>query len=237
MAEMTTDTPPEEPAAAERVAEKRPADTADTTDDTNAENGSPEVKRPRRTGDAQMKQRSQRLFGVLVGTLNKFKADTGHKSEKEKQREELEKRLAEKLKKEKEEISEEVKKEREERAARIEEERKQTVAETSKQTKEFLRNQKIHLSTYIPTKTNPPIYYLPKNHTEKTLQIVAEQKRQLALESATDASRSQPESEEMTTEEPAAQVAAAVEPSAEEPTAEEPTAGEDTGTIKMDIDE
>ncbi|KAJ3188460.1 hypothetical protein HDU85_005612 [Gaertneriomyces sp. JEL0708] len=233
MAEMTTDTPPEEPAAAERVAEKRPADTADTTDDTNAaDNASPEVKRPRRTGDAQMKQRSQRLFGVLVGTLNKFKADTGHKSEKEKQREELEKRLAEKLKKEKEEISEEVKKEREERTARIEEERKQTVAETSKQTKEFLRNQKIHLSTYIPTKTNPPIYYLPKNHTEKTLQIVAEQKRQLALESATDASRSQPESEGMKTEEPVGQVAAAVEPSAEEP-----TAGEDTGTISMDIDQ
>ena len=54
------------------------------------------------------------------------------------------------------------------------------------QQKEWQRQQKRNLSNFIQTRTGPPIYFLPKNHNATTLELLAESKRNLALETTAE---------------------------------------------------
>ncbi|KAJ3293556.1 hypothetical protein HK104_004371 [Borealophlyctis nickersoniae] len=135
------------------------------------------AKRPRLELSSKDQQRSRRLFGALVGTLKTFKAQTGKKTEAEMKREELEKRLAEKIQKEKEELASKVKQEIEERKAKKAAQRQEDDAKRIAFTKEVLKNQTRTLSNFIKTKTDPPIFFLPLNHNDATIKLLQEAKR------------------------------------------------------------
>ncbi|KND00497.1 uncharacterized protein SPPG_04812 [Spizellomyces punctatus DAOM BR117] len=174
----------------ERITSKRPLDD-DEQLANKPETSSPPahiepMKRPRLSMDAGLEKRSKRFLGVLKGTLSQFIKETSHKTEAEKKREELEHRLAEKLKKDKEQLAEKVKKEQEERFARRQLEKKQEDEQREQQAKEWIRQQKRNISNFIQTKSVPPIFFLPKNHNDTTLELLAEAKRHLALETAAE---------------------------------------------------
>ncbi|CAJ0887375.1 5396_t:CDS:2 [Entrophospora sp. SA101] len=79
-----------------------------------------ESKRPRLDmNNSELKKRGQRMFGVLLGTLTKFKSESQNKSEAEIKREQIEQKLKEKLKKDHEELVEKMKREEEERKEKV----------------------------------------------------------------------------------------------------------------------
>ncbi|KAJ3099702.1 hypothetical protein HDU97_002871 [Phlyctochytrium planicorne] len=138
-----------------------------------------ESKRPR-ISTAQQRQRGQRMFGVLLGTLSKFKETNTKKTEAvgvisnpffkvEIRREQLEQRLQEKLKKEQEEIAEKVRKDREEwkernRIAKEEEDKKRQI-----QAKETVAAHLSHQARFLSTTTTKiPVFWLPAEHNDAT---------------------------------------------------------------------
>ncbi|KAG1504543.1 hypothetical protein G6F54_000929 [Rhizopus delemar] len=81
----------------------------DETEDKTTENEKPqEIKRPRLEINEAGRNRNKRLFGVLLGTLNKFKDDTEQTSEVDKKRREINQKLQEKLDSEKRAILEKI---------------------------------------------------------------------------------------------------------------------------------
>ncbi|KAJ3196902.1 hypothetical protein HK101_007267 [Irineochytrium annulatum] len=135
----------------------------------------PVPQRPR-LDDTQSKKRGQRMFGVLLGTLSKFKETSTKKSEADLRREELEQRLQAKIQKQKEELSEKLRLEGEQRRARVqafkeEEERKRLLYTT-----EIKKAQALNLSRYLKTKTEPVMFFMPAKHTEATQKILEESK-------------------------------------------------------------
>ncbi|RKO91886.1 pinin/SDK/memA/ protein conserved region-domain-containing protein [Blyttiomyces helicus] len=144
------------------------------------------AKRPRMSLDANTKKRSQRLFGVLVGTLTQFKKDTGLKSEKLLQREQKELEIANRLRKERDELAAKVSRENEERKAANAERREREDRHREETTKMHLRNQESNMANYLKTKTNPPICFLPAKHTQLTTELLTEAKRALVLASVTE---------------------------------------------------
>ncbi|KAI9096906.1 pinin/SDK/memA/ protein conserved region-domain-containing protein [Phlyctochytrium arcticum] len=138
-------------------------------------------KRPRLAMDPGLEKRTRRFMGVLKGTLNQFIKDTSQKSEAEKKREQIDQRLAEKLRKEKEVLSEKVKQEAEERQHRRQQERSAADAQRAAQANAYILDQKTNLSNFVLTTTKPPITFLPANHTEKTRELLAEHKRISAI--------------------------------------------------------
>ncbi|KAI8893198.1 pinin/SDK/memA/ protein conserved region-domain-containing protein [Globomyces pollinis-pini] len=113
-------------------------------------------------------KRNQRLFGSLLGTLNKFKEDNGKKTEAEIKREQLERRLAEKLKKERSELSSKLEQDKHERIQKVQEKRKQEETERELKKAKFLKDHQEKLSHFILTTASPKLYFLPKVHNEKT---------------------------------------------------------------------
>ncbi|CAI2163776.1 11772_t:CDS:2 [Funneliformis geosporum] len=111
-----------------------------------------EAKRPRlNITSNEAKKRGQRLFGVLLGTLTKFKTESQNKSEAEIKREQIDQKLQEKLKKDHDEL------------------------------KECWKNQKRNLANFLCTTSEPPLYYLPARLSQPMLETIAVQKRHLAL--------------------------------------------------------
>ncbi|KAJ3340358.1 GET complex subunit get1 [Gonapodya sp. JEL0774] len=142
----------------------------------------PEKRSRLDTNNVEIKQRSKRLFGQLLGTLNKFKEQSGTKSEAQIRREEFEARLAEKLAKEKAELASKVAVENEERRKAREEHRKKEDQERRVALNALHRRYKSNMSNFVKTKADPPIYYLPAKLTDPILELLAAQKRELALE-------------------------------------------------------
>ncbi|KAJ3327075.1 hypothetical protein HDU76_012380 [Blyttiomyces sp. JEL0837] len=177
--------------------ENKPEEKHEESQPAEASSGS-QAKRPR----FDDKKRGQRFFGsVLLGTLTKFKETTAKKSEADLRREELLKRQQEKQKQLNEELAEKSKQEAESRRARIlahrqaEEERRMTM------TKQVSTSQATHLSNFIKTKTNPPIFFLPGKNNSKTNQALAAAQEALqaqlkAEEEQEEARRAQQESKD-----------------------------------------
>ncbi|CAG8460818.1 9443_t:CDS:2 [Acaulospora colombiana] len=85
-----------------------------------------ESKRPRLdTKDAEVKKRGQRLFGVINGTLTKFKNESQNKTEAEIKRDQIVQKTQEKLKKDHEELVNQMKTEEQERRERIAREKRE----------------------------------------------------------------------------------------------------------------
>ncbi|ORE05085.1 hypothetical protein BCV72DRAFT_4307 [Rhizopus microsporus var. microsporus] len=125
------------------------------------------IKRPRLDMTEAGRDRNKRLFGVLLGTLNKFKDDTQNTSEVDKRRREINQKLQEKLDLEKKAMAErtearKLEKERMEQMKRQEEER--ILAEKREL---FEVQQKKVLANFLKTTTEPVLYYLPSKLTDE----------------------------------------------------------------------
>jgi len=141
-----------------------------------------EAKRPRLDmTNNEVKKRSQRLFGMLLGTLTKFKNESQNKTEAEIKREQIDQKLQEKLKKDHEELVEKMKREEQERKEKIAREKREAEEKRINDLKECWKNQKRNLANFLCTTTEPPLYYLPARLSQPMLETIAVQKRHLAL--------------------------------------------------------
>jgi len=141
-----------------------------------------DAKRPRLDmTNNEVKKRSQRLFGVLLGTLTKFKNEAQNKTEAEIKREQIDQKLQEKLKKDHEELVEKMKREEQERKEKIAREKREAEEKRINDLKECWKNQKRNLANFLCTTTEPPLYYLPAKLSQPMLETIAVQKRHLAL--------------------------------------------------------
>ncbi|RIA94769.1 pinin/SDK/memA/ protein conserved region-domain-containing protein [Glomus cerebriforme] len=141
-----------------------------------------EAKRPRLDmTNNEVKKRSQRLFGVLLGTLTKFKNESQNKTEAEIKREQIDQKLQEKLKKDHEELVEKMKREEQERKEKVAREKREAEEKRINDLKECWKNQKRNLANFLCTTTEPPLYYLPARLSQPMLETIAVQKRHLAL--------------------------------------------------------
>ncbi|CAG8615280.1 721_t:CDS:2 [Acaulospora morrowiae] len=146
--------------------------------------GTEESKRPRLdTKDAEVKKRGQRIFGMLMGTLTKFKNDSQNKSEAEIKRDQIVQKTQEKLKKEHEELVNKMKTEEQERRERIAREKREAEERRIKELRECWSAQKKNLANFLRTNAEPPLYYLPAKVSQPMVETIARQKRQLVLES------------------------------------------------------
>jgi len=127
--------------------------------------------------DDKTKSRNKRMFGMLLGTLQKFKDDSAQKTDKDIRREEINKKLEEAEKKEKEELSLQRRELFTERRAKQAElnalQRKVDMAELQEEWDKHGEK----LSHFIMTKANPPIFYLPAKHNDKTQKLLEESTR------------------------------------------------------------
>ncbi|CAG8551598.1 22417_t:CDS:2 [Dentiscutata erythropus] len=147
-----------------------------------------EAKRPRLDmNNKEVKKRSRKMFGVLLDTLTKFKNESQNKTEAEIKREQLERKLQDKLKKEHEELVENIRREEQERRERIVREKREA---------EEKRTNETNLANFLRTNTQPSLYYLPAKMSQSALQTIAIQKRQVALESSSLISHSENENNE-----------------------------------------
>ncbi|TPX52431.1 hypothetical protein SeMB42_g01422 [Synchytrium endobioticum] len=134
------------------------------------------------SGDVESRKRGQRMFGSILGTLNKAKQETQHKSASQLKREELEKKLQEKLAKEKDELEAKVKQDNEERKEKFLAARKADDEKRFAVAIQHLRSHKQHLSNWLKTTAHPSIYYLPAKLSEETQQKLADAKRQAVVD-------------------------------------------------------
>ncbi|OAD69893.1 hypothetical protein PHYBLDRAFT_70450 [Phycomyces blakesleeanus NRRL 1555(-)] len=132
-------------------------------------------KRPRLQLNTDGNQRNQRLFGVLLGTLNKFKDDSENKSDAEKKRLAIESKLQEKLANEKKEIGEEIQAEREQKQQAIEARKRQAQRALEEKRESVVLRQHKNQAHFLMTKTSPSLCYLPATLTEKDIAILEKQ--------------------------------------------------------------
>ncbi|KAL1933195.1 hypothetical protein VTP01DRAFT_8873 [Rhizomucor pusillus] len=135
-----------------------------------------EVKKPRLDMNPDSRKRGQRLFGVLLGTLNKFKDDSEQKSEAERKRQEIDLKLHEKLANEKKELEQEIQQEEEQR-----QQEKALLKRMESRTLEAKRDltstrTKEHLANFLKTNTEPRLLYRPAQLSDEQSKIIQEQK-------------------------------------------------------------
>ncbi|XP_049280607.1 pinin [Anopheles funestus] len=143
--------------------------------------------------DERSRARNRRIFGSLLGTLQKFSQEESKLKSKEEKKAMIEKKLEEQEKMERENMLKE-------KQCLFTDRKRQQLEIRALETKvtmlkalETWENSKRPLQNFIKTKTNPPIYYLPKRMNaamEKKLadcqqeqQKIMEEKRQEVMES------------------------------------------------------
>ncbi|KAF4516855.1 hypothetical protein B566_EDAN006250 [Ephemera danica] len=126
--------------------------------------------------DEKSKARNRRMFGALLGTLQKFRQEETKMKDKEDKRAKVELKLEEAARQEKEQV-------RQERLGLFAE-RKRKQLEIRRIEMKLLRMKEqeeweakqMLLVNFIKTKSKPAIFYLPKIHTPQTLKLLAETK-------------------------------------------------------------
>lgn len=132
--------------------------------------------------DNKVVARNRRMFGALVGTLQKFNKEEIKKKDVLEKKKVVEKNVEEKVEKEKEEIKnkkrelfyEQKKKKKDIQIIQIQMKRVEEY-EIWEKSKQFEGN-------FIRTKAEPDIFWLPKNHSEKTKELVQNTKETVAKE-------------------------------------------------------
>ncbi|XP_011502608.1 PREDICTED: pinin [Ceratosolen solmsi marchali] len=136
----------------------------------------------RESTDERSRQRNKRMFGALLGTLQKFRQEETKLKAKEDKKAEVEARVEEAKRREKEEL----KRERQQLFFN----RKQQLAQVkaleaklarSKQFQDW-RGAQVPLLNFIKTKAQPAIYYLPKRSTPETDTLLQESSKELKAE-------------------------------------------------------
>ncbi|XP_063972117.1 pinin [Diachasmimorpha longicaudata] len=124
--------------------------------------------------DERSRQRNKRMFGALLGTLQKFRQEETKLKAKEDKKAEVEARVEEAKRREKEELRRE--------RQQLFLSRKRQLAEVkaleaklarSKQFQEW-RSSQLPLANFIRTRAQPPIYYLPKRKHPRTDALLEE---------------------------------------------------------------
>lgn len=128
-------------------------------------------------GDERSKARNRRMFGALLGTLQRFRQEESKLRDREDKRAVVEKKLEEAAKKEKEEMKKEKqelfsdRRRKQQEIKRIE----FKILRVKEQDQWEARHRP--LLNFIQTKAKPPIFYLPKIQNTKTEErLVASQK-------------------------------------------------------------
>ncbi|KAG1469826.1 hypothetical protein G6F56_003036 [Rhizopus delemar] len=129
-------------------------------------------KKPRLEDNEAGRRRNKRLFGVLLGTLNKFKDDTEQTSEVDKKRREINQKLQDKLDLEKKALVEkmEARKLEKERLEQMKREEEEKIIAEKKDLFEI--QQKRIMAKFLKTTTKPTLYYLPDKLTDKMSQTL-----------------------------------------------------------------
>lgn len=116
--------------------------------------------------DKKGNARNRRMFGLLLGTLQKFKDEAKESQDKEDQRKQIEHKLEEKAQEEKDEIIKERRQlfqERRQTQAKLRRiEQKIEIVETSQE----CQAERLKLVNFIRTKAKPHIFYLPRTLLE-----------------------------------------------------------------------
>ncbi|XP_062574587.1 pinin-like [Saccostrea cucullata] len=114
------------------------------------------------SSDRKGKARNKRMFGLLLGTLQKFKTEAKETEDRETHRKEIEKKLEDKFKQEKEEIIKERRQlfeERKHQQAKIQRlEQKMELVDMHEESEKEVKK----LVNFLRTKAKPHIYYMPK---------------------------------------------------------------------------
>ncbi|CAO3631935.1 unnamed protein product [Mucor fragilis] len=157
-----------------------PAAGQKRTNDEEASNtpSSEEVKRPRIQESEAGQKRNKRLFGALLGTLNKFKDETEKNSEVDKNRQAINEKLHEKLEKERAQLQESLRERREEKM-RLAEEKLEKERQLWQEKKERSKLQQDELlANFLKTTAQPALYYLPQKLTDSMQNKINQQKEQ-----------------------------------------------------------
>lgn len=109
-------------------------------------------------------RKSRRIFGMIKGTLNSLK----EKTDGQKQREKVQEKLLQKLALEKKEMEDKIEKEIAEKKLKVLESRKKEDLARYSQMMESVQESYDKYSEFCQTETSPRIYFLPKNHSQKS---------------------------------------------------------------------
>ncbi|XP_024871160.1 pinin [Temnothorax curvispinosus] len=137
-----------------------------------------EVIRRERT-DERSRQRNKRMFGALLGTLQKFRQEETKLKAKEDKKAEVEARVEEARRREKEEL----RKERQQlflsRKRQLAEVRALEAKLTRSRQFQDWRNAQLPLVSFIKTHAQPSIYYVPKRKHPQTDMLLAQSTKEL----------------------------------------------------------
>ncbi|KAG5439924.1 hypothetical protein PCANB_000206 [Pneumocystis canis] len=106
-------------------------------------------------------KRGQRFLGTLMGTLGKFQKESAFFQEKNAKRAEIEARLAECMRKEKEEIEERIRMEQDEKLRRAERLRQESLREFERMSLETYYKNEMAAAHALKTETLPVLFYQP----------------------------------------------------------------------------
>lgn len=118
--------------------------------------------------DEKSKARNRRMFGIILGTLQKFQSEESQRKQTTKRRAEIEEKLEKMAEKERDVIRKEKKelyKKRRESQAHLR--RIELKMERVQVHQEWEKSHKT-LVSFIQTKTKPHLFYLPKEHTTES---------------------------------------------------------------------
>jgi len=127
--------------------------------------GSSDKKKADTTKGTDVRVRNRKMFGVLVGTLNKFKTDISQKSDALMRREKLEKEVDQKVQQDKEVITQQLAEELKEKKEKAQEKKEELRKQFEEKSQELMNlkwnTQRAHLSHFMKTEAKPCIYYRP----------------------------------------------------------------------------
>uniref|UniRef100_A0A1B6IY81 Pinin n=1 Tax=Homalodisca liturata TaxID=320908 RepID=A0A1B6IY81_9HEMI len=122
--------------------------------------------------DETSKARNRRMFGALLGTLQKFRQEETRLKDREEKRAQVEKKLEENAKREKEELKRERQELFQNRKRRQADIRNIELKMIRLQEQEVWEASQKHLLNFIQTKAKPHIFFLPKKHSPKTEELL-----------------------------------------------------------------
>ncbi|XP_075222862.1 desmosome associated protein-like protein pinnin isoform X2 [Lycorma delicatula] len=123
--------------------------------------------------DEHSKARNRRMFGSLLGTLQKFRQEETRLKDREDKKAQVEKKLEEAAKREKEELKRERQELFQNRKRRQAEIRNIELKMARIQEQEEWEKTHRHLLNFIQTRSKPHLFYLPKVHNQKTEERLA----------------------------------------------------------------
>ncbi|RUS18472.1 pinin/SDK/memA/ protein conserved region-domain-containing protein [Endogone sp. FLAS-F59071] len=139
------------------------------------------TKRPRLdTTNPDVRKRGQRMFANILGTLTKFKNEAQHKSEAEIKREQIEQKLQEKLKRERDELSSKMRREEEQRKAKLIEQKRLDEERKINEVRNATRKQRSRLANFLLTDAVPRLHYLPAKLTDDMTRQIESQRAKVA---------------------------------------------------------